>query len=236
MTRVIGLALALAALTVLPTAGAQDHGQPAAKPAPGHDAKPAVQPATGHDAKTAEGHTAAPAGEHAAAEHEQPNIFGGNIGNMIWTTIIFAAVVYILGQKAWPPLIKALQEREHAIHTSLANAKTEREAAEKLLAEYKAQIEKARVEATAIVDEGRRDAEVVRRRIQDEARKESDEMLARAKREIQLATDAATKELYDRTAELAVQVAGGIIRKELNPTDHRGLVTESLERMKTTKN
>ena len=34
-------------------------------------------------------------------------------------------------------------------------------------------------------------------------------MIARARREIALATDNAIKELYDRTAELAVQVAGG---------------------------
>ena len=34
-----------------------------------------------------------------------------------------------------------------------------------------------------------------------EARKEGEEMIARARREIQLAKDTAVKELYDRTAE-----------------------------------
>lgn len=183
--------------------------------------------------------TQAQADSHAAGGGDhggQSNIFAGGLGNMIWTTIIFAIVVVILGKKAWPVILRTLNEREAAIRGALENAQREREAAEKLLAEYKRQIDQARQEATAIVEEGRRDGEEVRRRMQDEARRESAEMLDRAKREIRLATDAAIKDLYDSTAELAVQVAGGIIRHKLNPDDHRGLVSEALERMKASQN
>lgn len=181
---------------------------------------------------------AAPTASHAADAHagEKSSVFAGGIGNAIVTLIIFGVVVYVLGTKAWPPLLRVLHEREQMIHTALQNAKHEREEAEKLLAKYKEQIERARVEATSIVDEGRRDADAVRRRIQEEAKRESDEMLARAKREIQLATDTAVKDLYDKTAELAVQVASGIIKKELRAEDHKSLVTESLQRMGSTRN
>lgn len=180
------------------------------------------------------GHAAPDA--HGGGDTIIDKLFRGGIGNSLITLVVFGIVVLILGSKAWPSLIKVLHEREKLIRDSLETAKREREEAEKLLVQYKKQIEQARVDATAIVDEGRRDAEVVRRRMQDEARKESDEMIARAKREIQLATDSAVKELYDRTAELAVNVAGGIIKKELRPDDHRALVTESLQRMTATKN
>lgn len=172
---------------------------------------------------------------HSDAEHK-PSVFAGGLGNAVLTLIIFGIVVAILGNKAWPQLLKVLNDREHSIRTSLENAKREREAAEKLLAEYKRQIDAARAEASSIVDEGRRDADVVRRRIQDDARREADEMVARARREIQLASDTAIKELYDKTADLAVQIAGGIIHKELRADDHRTLVSESLERMKASKN
>lgn len=187
----------------------------------------------------------APAQEHAsppaAAQHEtasdhaahddETNIFAGGLGNMIWTTIIFLIVVIILGKSAWPQILKGLNDREQAIRTSLEDARRERLESERLLAEYKRRIDKAREEATAIVEEGRRDAEVVRKRIQDEARVEAEEMAARAKREIQLATDAAVKQLYDQTAALAVEIAGRVVRKELKADDHRQLVAESLEKM-----
>ncbi len=165
-----------------------------------------------------------------------PGIWEGGVGNSIITLIIFGIVVWILGAKAWPPLLKTLDERSRQIRASLENARREREQTERLLAQYQQQIDQARKEATAIVDEGRRDADVVRRRLQDEAKREADEMIARARREIELATNTALKELYDQTAELAVRVAGGIIHKELRAEDHRGLVSESLERMKATRN
>lgn len=171
-----------------------------------------------------------------AAEGEGPSIFHGGIGNTIITLIIFGIVVYVLGAKAWPQLLKTLEEREQLIRGAMETARREREESEKLLAEYRRQIDRAREEATAIVEEGRRDADAVRRRIQEEARREADEMIARARREIRLAADDAIKELYDRTAELAVQVASGIIRKELRPEDHRALVAESLNRMESSNN
>jgi F-type H+-transporting ATPase subunit b len=176
------------------------------------------------------------AGTHAAADEHKSDIFAGGLGNMIWTTIIFAIVVVILGKKAWPQILRTLNEREASIRGALEHAQREREAAEKLLADYKRQIDHARQEATAIVEEGRRDGEEVRRRLAEEARRESAETLARAKREIQLAADAAVKELHDQTSELAVQLAGGIIRKELRADDHRALLTESLARMSASKN
>ena len=197
-------------------------------------AAPSLAQETAHQPAAEQVSGAAPhaTGEHAAGEHgEKGTVFAGGLGNAIVTLIIFGIVVYVLGTKAWPPLLAALNEREKSIRSSLENARREREESSKLFAQYQAQLDRARQEATAIVEEGRRDAEVVHRKIQDDARREAEETLARARREIQLATETAIRELYDRTADLAVQVAGGIIRKELKADDHRALVQESLERM-----
>ena len=171
--------------------------------------------------------------EPAAGHGGQSNIFAGDLGNVIWTTLVFGIVVVILGRKAWPPLIQALNERENFIRQSQEQAKKLKEDADKLLADYKAQLDRARLEASAIVDEGRRDAEVVRKQIQEQARKESDEMVARAKREIKLATDAAITELYDRASNVAIDLAGGLIRKSLNTDEHRRLAKEALEQIRS---
>lgn len=168
-----------------------------------------------------------------AGEHAKPDIFTGNYGNAVITLGILALLVWILGKYAWPPLLKVLDERERSIRESLERAKEEREASEKLLAQYQAQLDQARQEATAIVDEARRDAEEVRRRIQEEGRSESQQMIERARREIQLATDTAIKDLYDRFSGLAVEVAQGIIGKELKAADHDELIKTSLERIRS---
>lgn len=202
-----------------------------------------LAPAQGQPEPQSAEHDSAPAGaaahdEHAAAdpaargeEHDRPNLFAGDLGNAIWTLIIFLCVLFVLGKFAWRPILGALQQREQFIHQSLVEAKRDREEAEARLREYVAQLDRAREEATAIVEEGRRDAEVVRRQIHEEARAEADAMIHRARREIAIARDTAIKDLYDLTAEMATEVAGRVIRRQLSAEERRRLVDESIEEL-----
>ncbi|MCB9851149.1 MAG: F0F1 ATP synthase subunit B [Phycisphaerales bacterium] len=165
-----------------------------------------------------------------AAEHggEAPNPFAGDFGNAVWTLVIFLIVLFVLGKFLWGPILKGLQSREEFIVKSLSDADKANKEAQAQLAKYTEQLNAARAEATAIVEEGRRDAEAVKRTIQDEAKKESDAMIARAKREIGVARDSAVRELYDLGGKLATQVAGKIISRELSPADHERLIQESI--------
>lgn len=167
----------------------------------------------------------------AEAEHGggESNIFSGDVGNMIWTLVIFLLVVLVLGKFAWGPILNTLQARESFIHEALATAKRDRDAAEARLREYEERLAQSRAEATAIVEEGRRDAVVVKQRIEEDAQREADKRLERAKREIQIATETATKELYLLSARLATDMAGKMIGRELTPQDHERLIAESLD-------
>src|SRR4029077_7467824 len=122
----------------------------------------------------------------AEAEGGEPSLFAGDLGNSIWTILIFVVVLVILGKFAWGPILKTLQSREAFIHEALASAKRDRDAADARLKEYEERLATARAEATAIVEEGRRDAEIVKRKIEEEARREGDKMIDRARREIHL--------------------------------------------------
>ncbi|HBL30701.1 MAG TPA: hypothetical protein DD490_28020, partial [Acidobacteria bacterium] len=105
----------------------------------------------------------------------------------------------------------------------------DRDEAEARLKQYEERLASARAEASAIVDEGRRDAGVEKRRIEDEARQEADRTLERAKREIQIATDTATKELYTLSARLSTEMATRIVGRELTAQDHERLIAESID-------
>jgi F-type H+-transporting ATPase subunit b len=174
--------------------------------------------------------TSALAQEHGEAA--QPSIFEGGLHNAIWTLVIFLTVVLVLGKFAWKPLLAALKAREDFIRESLENAKKEREESATLLAKYTEQINKAREEATAITQEGRRDAEEVRRRISAEARAEADAMLKRSKREIEIAHQDAISEIYNTVADLSTQIAERVLRREIDTEKHRDLVARALEEVK----
>ncbi len=165
----------------------------------------------------------------AEAEHEAPSLFAGDLGNSFWTLLIFVVVLVVLGKFAWGPILTALQTRENFIREALEKAKRDREEAEERLREYEARLAGARAEASAIVDEGRRDAEAVKRRIEEDAKHQADLMIERARREIQIATDTATKSLFTLSGKLATEMAARVLGRELTAQDHERLIAEGID-------
>lgn len=167
---------------------------------------------------------------------DKPTLLQWDFGSAFWSVIVFVILLVILRATAWKPILVGLQQREMFIADSLARAKHEREESEKLLAEYARKIHDARHEASVIVDEGRRDAEEVRKRVHAEAKAEADAIVARARRDIQIATDDALKKLQDQTVMLAANMASKIVRKELSAGDHQRLLQESLAELAQANN
>lgn len=208
--------LCFAALPVV----AQEHERP---PPGAHSAAPGA--ADSHASKAGE----ASGEEHAhGPKYELLTIDGLTA---LWTIIVFVILLVVVRAAAWNPIQKVLTEREKFITDSLQQAKKDRAEAEVRLREYGEKLETARGEATAIVAEARRDAEVVKRKIEDDGKEEAAATLQRAKREIAVATDTAVKQLYTLSADLATSVASRIIRKELDAKEHERLIAESIEEL-----
>ncbi len=167
----------------------------------------------------------------ASGEGGENNIFAGDIGNVLWTLLIFALVLVVLGKYAWGPMLDSLKAREDFIRESLETAKKDRDRAELRLKEYDDKLTEARAEATSIVEEGRRDAEVLRQRIDEEARSEAEKMIDRAKREIGIAKETAVKELYTLSGTLATDIATRIVGRELKAEDHERLIEQSISEL-----
>lgn len=145
-----------------------------------------------------------------------------------FTIVVFAALVLILSRTAYKAILEGLQKRERFIRESLDAAENARRAAEVHMHEYEEKLRRAREEASAIVEEGRRDAGVVRRRIESEAHDASENMLKRAKREIEIARDTALKALYEETANLAASLAVSALNRQVSPEEHQRLVMDAL--------
>jgi F-type H+-transporting ATPase subunit b len=172
----------------------------------------------------------------AAAEEGVGGPFAGDIGNAIWTLVIFLLVVFVLGKFAWGPLLKGLQSREEFIRSSLEQARRDRDDAEARLQEYEAKLASARAEAAGIVEEARRAGEALRRRLQDEAQAESRQTVERARRDIVLATETAKRELHDYAGGLAVSIAERVLGREIARADHERLIDESIDEISRSGN
>lgn len=152
----------------------------------------------------------------------------------IYTFVVFLLLLAILSKAAWPTISKALQEREQRIEGAIADAQAKHEEAKRLLAEHEAKLASAAAEVRALLEEARRDAEATKTEIIAEARDAAKAEHVRAQRDIEVALNAATKNLAETTANLAVELAGKAIRETINPAKSQELVREALTKLSAT--
>jgi len=166
---------------------------------------------------------------HANGSHELSNPGSVAADMAVYTLIVFILMVVILRFAAWNPIKKALEAREQGIIDHIADARRSAEKAERLLEDYEAKIAAAAQEANEIVAEGRRDAEATKDRIVKEAQEAATAERDRALNDIEIAKNAALQDVAEKSADIAVALAGKIVNKELNASDHQALIKETLD-------
>ncbi len=186
--------------------------------------------APAHDKQAAEKH--GEAASHATGGHQEgkadPLEWRKDLS--FWTLIVFLFLFGVLWKFAWGPIAEGLDKREHGIAEQIAAAHRANEEAKGLLGQYEAKLAAAQGEVRAIVEEARRDAEHTQQEILAKANAEAQASRERAKREIETATAQALKELAQRSANLAVELAGKIVSVQLKPGDHARLIEDAVAR------
>lgn len=164
----------------------------------------------------------------AQEDGAKPNLLSPNGGLMFWTLLIFIVLFVILSRLAFPAIIDAVAERERALQAAIDDAKRDREEAAKILEQQRKELDAARVEAQRFIAEGRQAGEKMRTEMLTETRREQQEVLERARREIGAERDRAIAELRRETVELAVLGAGKVIEKNLDDEANRQIVEHFL--------
>ena len=149
-------------------------------------------------------------------------------GLFIWTILTFLVLVGLLARFAWRPLLQALEGRQAEIAKSLEDAAQARQELERLNRESAQMMQKARVEAEAIVSRSRSDAEVLREELKQKSRAEAATIVANAEKQIQLETARAIQQIRSETIDLSVEIASKILSRQVSKADHEGLIEETL--------
>ncbi len=177
----------------------------------------------------------AAAAEHGAAEHaraeEQPNPLKLEPTLSLWTLVVFVCLFLLLRKFAWTPLLDALHKRESHLEKVLQDTERARNESESMMSEYRKQLARAADEVRAILDKARLDAQATAEQIRKEAQEQADADRARAQREIASARDQALGEIWQKTAEMAVSVAGRVLSKQLSDDDHSRLLNAAIQEL-----
>ena len=140
--------------------------------------------------------------------------------------ISFAILIWFTVKFIWPPLMKAIEERQQKIAEGLAAAdnaqKNLAQAQDRVAEELKA----ARAKANEIIEQAHQRANQIIEAAKNEAIAEGQRQKALAQSEIEAAANRAREDLRRQVSSLAVTGAEKLLRREIDPAAHKVLLDE----------
>ena len=143
---------------------------------------------------------------------------------LVVQVLVFGAFVMFTMKFVWPPLVKALEERQEKIADGLAAAERGRRELELAQHRVKDEMKQAKVDAADILEKANRRAGQIIEEAKDEARQEAQKLAKIADEQITQALNHAKDSLRKQVAVLAVAGAEKILMREIDEEANRALL------------
>ena len=140
----------------------------------------------------------------------------------------FIVLLFILRAVAYKPLLKMMDARSERIRNDLDESRRLREESERDRETYRAQLNRARDEARAILEEANNVAARIREQAIIDAESQNHVTLQRARDEIAREKEHAIAELRSEVGDLAIRVATQVVGRSIDTADQQRLVDEAL--------
>jgi F-type H+-transporting ATPase subunit b len=142
--------------------------------------------------------------------------------------IVFAAFIWFTVRFIWPPLLRAIEQRQKTIADGLAAGERGRQELEAAGKRAHEELARARERVNEIINSAeKRDGQMLEE-AKAAARAEAERIIAAAKADIDQQVGKAREMLREQVASLAVAGAEKILRREVNAKAH----AEMLEQLK----
>lgn len=148
--------------------------------------------------------------------------------------ISFIILVILLNKFLFKPLMKHLDDRSREIKGTFDKIELDKKEIAQMSEEYKAKLAQIEREAYEKVQASIKEGLAAKTELISEAHAQADNVLRKAKTEIELEKQKAIVGLRNEMVNLALNAAGKLIEKEMNETTHRKLVENFLVRLDKT--
>ena len=146
--------------------------------------------------------------------------------SLLGQMISFAILIWFTVKFIWPPLMKAIEERQQKIADGLAAAdnaqKNLAQAEEKVNEELKV----ARAKANEIIEQAHQRANQIVDQAKNDAVAEAGRQKALAEAEIAAAANRAKEDLRKQVSALAVSGAEKLLKREIDANAHKALIDD----------
>jgi F-type H+-transporting ATPase subunit b len=144
------------------------------------------------------------------------DLFNPSIGLVVWSTIVFLLLFFVLSKFAWKPVLAAIKEREHSIDDALNKAELARDAMARLTASNAQLMQDTRAERDQILKEAKALKDNIVNEAKHQAHTEGSKLIEKAKIEIENQKKAALAELKSQVSTLSIEIAERVLRSQLD--------------------
>jgi F-type H+-transporting ATPase subunit b len=146
-------------------------------------------------------------------------------------TLFFQVVVFVLFvlftmKYIWPPIAKALDERQATITDGLAAAEKGRRALELADMRFKELVEEGKAKAAMIIDQANQRGHHIVEAAQKKARSEGERLLDLARLQIEQEYNQAKENLTSMVVDLVVRGSERILTREIDAANNKVLIDE----------
>lgn len=147
-------------------------------------------------------------------------------GLIIWSSISFGILVFLLYKFLLPPILNMIDEREGKIKEALSAAEDTKKEAGNLLDEYRKKLDESRKIADQIIENSKSESQMIIKDAVERSKNETKIILNQAKSEIEAARKKMIKDVKNISADLVVLAASKVIEKNLKKEDNLALISE----------
>ena len=137
---------------------------------------------------------------------------------LILGLVCFVVVFGVLGRMLMPRIMKMLEEREDAIEGGINRADEAQAEAQRVLEQYRAQLDDARHEAARLRSEATEQGAAIVEEMRERAQAEARRITEAAQAQIEAERQAALQSLRTEVGSLAVELASRIVGESLTDT------------------
>lgn len=153
------------------------------------------------------------------------------ITSIATVSLSFLLLMLLLKKYAWGPVTKMMDKRAEMIANDLDSAEKARIDAQELADANTALLQESRIEATNIIRKAKESAEKEADKIVTDAHIETKRYVEQAKHELELERTKMVEAARREVADLSIQIAEKIIKKELDVTTHKALIDSYIEEL-----
>jgi F-type H+-transporting ATPase subunit b len=148
---------------------------------------------------------------------------------LIGQMITFALLVWLTMRYVWPPIMKALHERQQKIADGLAAAEQGERSLEIARRQVDEMITTAKLEVAEILEQTNKRANAIIDEAYESAKKEVQHMRALAQSDIEQMMQKARVQLKSETADLALAIAERVIMRKMDRAANSDLIDNLVE-------